>query len=99
MVLLTVFSIFFIWKGGTLAKAVWDQRSLPYYIVQADYDDNENGEDVREHQVKGITFYYNVVGYHKLPGGGSMFTLRTDRLEDGFRYEYHDWKEIFGETE
>ena len=99
MVLLAAISIFFIWKGATLAQAVWDQRSLPYYIAQADYDNNENGEDVREHQVKGITFYYNVAGYHKLPGGGSMFTLRTDRLEDGFRYEYHDWKEIFGEME
>ena len=97
--LLTVFCIFFIWKGTTLAQGIWDQRSLPYYIAQADYDDNENGEDVREHQIKGITFYYNVVGYHKLPGGGSMFTLRTDRLEDGFRYEYHDWKEIYGEME
>ena len=99
MVLLAMISIFFIWKGATLTQAVWDQRSLPYYMAQADYDNNENGEDVREHQVKGITFYYNVVGYHKLPGGGSMFTLRTDRLEDGFRYEYHDWKEIFGEME
>lgn len=99
MVLLAMISIFFIWKGATLTQAVWDQRSLPYYIAQADYDNNENGEDVREHQVKGITFYYNVSGYHKLPGGGSMFTLRTDRLEDGFCYEYHDWKEIFGEME
>ncbi len=49
--------------------------------------------------MNGVTFYYNVAGYHRLPGGGSMFTMRSDRLEDGFRYEYHDWKEIFGEME
>lgn len=93
--LFVLFSIFFIWKGTALLQGAWEQRLLPYYIAQADYDNNEDGEDVREHQVNGITFYYNVAGYHKLPGGGSMFTLRSDKLEDGFRYEYHDWKEIF----
>lgn len=99
MALLLLISIFFIWKGTTLAQGIWSQRSLPYYVAQADYDNNEGGEDVREHQVNGVTFYYNVSGYHKLPGGGSMFTMRSDRLEDGFRYEYHDWKEIFGVVE
>ena len=98
-VLLVVFSIFFIWKGTTLLQGIWSQRSLPYYVAQVDYDNNEGGEDVREHQVNGVTFYYNVAGYHKLPGGGSMFTMRSDKLEDGFCYEYHDWKEIFGEME
>lgn len=98
-IILILISMFFIWKGATLTQGIWSQRLLPYYIAQADYDHNEGGEDVREHQVNGITFYYNVMGYHKLPGGGSMFTLRSDRLEDGFRYEYHDWKEIFGVAE
>jgi len=98
-ILFVVFGIFFIWKGTALAQGIWLQRALPYYIAQADYDNNENGEDVREHQINGVTFYYNVSGYHKLPGGGSMFTMRSDKLEDGFRYEYHDWKEIFGEIE
>ncbi len=98
-IILILISMFFIWKGAALTQGIWSQRLLPYYIAQADYDHNEGGEDVREHQVNGITFYYNVMGYHKLPGGGSMFTLRSDRLEDGFRYEYHDWKEIFGVAE
>ena len=98
-VLLVIFGIFFIWKGTLLLQGIWSQRSLPYYVAQVDYDNNEGGEDVREHQVNGVTFYYNVAGYHRLPGGGSMFTMRSDRLEDGFRYEYHDWKEIFGEME
>ncbi len=98
-ILLVIFSMFFIWKGMTLIQGMWSQRLLPYYIAQADYDNNEGGEDVREHQVNGVTFYYNVSGYHRLPGGGSMFTMRSDRLEDGFHYEYHDWKEIFGEME
>lgn len=98
-VLFVVFGLFFLWKGATLLQGIWSQRVLPYYIAQADYDNNEGGEDVREHQVNGVTFYYNVSGYHKLPGGGSMFTMRSDKLEDGFRYEYHDWKEIYGETE
>lgn len=98
-IILILIGIFFVWKGAALTQGIWSQRLLPYYIAQADYDHNEGGEDVREHQVNGITFYYNVMGYHKLPGGGSMFTLRSDRLEDGFRYEYHDWKEIFGVAE
>ncbi len=98
-IILILMGIFFVWKGAALTQGIWSQRLLPYYIAQADYDHNEGGEDVREHQVNGITFYYNVMGYHKLPGGGSMFTLRSDRLEDGFRYEYHDWKEIFGVAE
>ncbi len=98
-IIIILIGIFFAWKGTALAQGIWSQRLLPYYIAQADYDHNEGGEDVREHQVNGITFYYNVMGYHKLPGGGSMFTLRSDRLEDGFRYEYHDWKEIFGVAE
>ncbi len=98
-IIIILIGIFFVWKGTALAQGIWSQRLLPYYIAQADYDHNEGGEDVREHQVNGITFYYNVMGYHKLPGGGSMFTLRSDRLEDGFRYEYHDWKEIFGVAE
>lgn len=98
-VLFVIFGLFFLWKGMTLLQGIWSQRVLPYYIAQADYDNNEGGEDVREHQVNGVTFFYNVSGYHKLPGGGSMFTMRSDKLEDGFRYEYHDWKEIFGETE
>lgn len=94
-----ILAMFLVWKAPALISGIWSQRSLPYYIAQADYDNNEGGEDVREHQVGGITFYYNVSGYHRLPGGGSMFTLRSDRLEDGFRYEYHDWKEIFGVTQ
>ena len=98
-IILILMGIFFVWKGAALTQGIWSQRLLPYYIAQADYDHNEGGEDVREHQVNGITFYYNVMGYHKLPGGGSMFTLRSDRLEDGFRYEYHDWEEIFGVAE
>lgn len=98
-VLFVICGLFFLWKGTTLVQGIWSQRVLPYYIAQADYDDNEGEEDVREHHVNGVTFYYNVSGYHKLPGGGSMFAMRSDKLEDGFRYEYHDWKEIFGETE
>lgn len=98
-VLFMLFGLFFLWKGVTLLQGIWSQRVLPYYIAQVDYDNNEGEEDVREHQVNGVTFYYNVSGYHKLPGGGSMFTMRSDKLKDGFRYEYHDWKEIYGETE
>lgn len=98
-ILFVIISIFFIWKGTTLIQGIWAQRVLNYYVAQADYDNNEGGEEVREHQINGVTFYYNVSGYHKLPGGGSMFTMRSDKLEDGFRYEYHDWKEIFGEIE
>lgn len=97
--LLVIVGVFFLWKGTTLLQGIWSQRVLPYYIAQADYDNNEGEEDVREHQVNGVMFYYNVSGYHKLPGGGSMFTMRSDKLEDGFRYEYHDWKEIYGEME
>lgn len=98
-VLFVICGLFILWKGAALVQGIWSQRVLPYYIAQADYDNNEGGEDVREHQVNGVTFYYNVSGYHKLPGGGSMFTMRSDKLEDGFRYEDHDWKEIFGEIE
>ncbi|MCR5716854.1 MAG: hypothetical protein K6G23_08415 [Lachnospiraceae bacterium] len=77
--------VIFGWKGAVLAQGVASSYLLPYYIVQTDYDNNE--AETRSYEINGITFYEGVSGYHKLPGGGICFTMRGDRIEDGFIFE------------
>ncbi len=97
VLLFALLGTFFLWKGMVLARGVWSARLVGHYVGQKLYDNNEGSEEVKERQVNGITFYYNVSGYHKLPGGGTMFEMRGSKIEDGFLFEYHNPNEFFGE--
>ncbi len=82
---ITACCLLFIWKGAVLIRGAASEYLQPYYIAQADYDNNEG--ETRSYQINGITFYAGVSGYHKLPGGGITFTMRGERIEDGFIFE------------
>jgi hypothetical protein len=85
--ILIFLAVLLLWKGAVLARGVWVERVLGYYVTQTDYETNEGDPSVTEHEINGITFYAHIYGYHKLPGGGITFTMRGNSIRDGFRFE------------
>lgn len=96
-VFLVLLLLLLCWKGIVLAKDAYSESILGYYIHQTDYENNEGDSYVKEFEINGITFYYGVSGYHKLPGGGITFTMRGDSIKDGFRYQDKSEESVFGE--
>lgn len=96
MLLICALAGLLIWKGAVLLHAAYAERSLDSYIHQTDYDNNEGDPYVKEFKIHGITYYYGVSGYHRLPGGGICFAMRGTDIRDGFRYEEHSEQQIFG---
>ena len=88
--------VLFLWKGFVLIKGALSTCLWPCYVKQVDYDNNEGEDYVKPFELNGHTFYYRVSGYHKLPGGGIMFDMRGDKIEDGFRFADKNEGNIFG---
>lgn len=95
-ILICAFAGLLVWKSVVLLHGAYAERSLNSYIHQTDYDNNEGDPYVKEFKIHGITYYYGVSGYHKLPGGGICFVMRGADIRDGFRYEEHSEQQIFG---
>lgn len=80
-------SLFVLWKGASLAKYIFDVRSLPYYIYQQPYEQYE----VKENQIGDVIIYTPVegdrTGYDHFPSSpDANVSLRGTSLGEGFKY-------------
>lgn len=95
--LMGILLLLFLWKGSVLLQGMRQTWLWPCYVRQVEYDSNEGEDYVKSYELNGHTFYYRVSGYHKLPGGGIMFDMRGDEIEDGFKFADKNEINVFGE--
>ncbi|MBE5852734.1 MAG: hypothetical protein E7299_07275 [Lachnospiraceae bacterium] len=88
--------ILFLWKGYVLVQGALTTYLWPCYVKQVEYESNEGEEYVKPFELNGHIFYYRASGYHKLPGGGLMFDMRGDKIEDGFKFAEKYEGSVFG---